>query len=223
MTTEVHRLAIEVFREERELVAAVRDLLDAFYVDPDLPLEYAIAREASHVYVARSRTGELVAVFFARWPELIATTLPLVGYLGLTVATRRIDDTHPAHLLWNRYLEDARVHVGAVPALLWYRTGTPFGLVPVHRLFLDGEPRIDGTFTPAGARLVAALRQASAIADAGQADHPFVVRGLAAARYLPAESRRAQTSAPRAAARLIRELDLDEARGDRLLCVGWLP
>jgi ABC-type sulfate transport system permease component len=83
--------------------------------------------------------------FFARMPETIGASLPLVAYMGLVVVRRSLADKGTARRLVTTFLREVRETVGPdTDVLAWYRTATPFGLFPAQALLRNGFPNAEG-------------------------------------------------------------------------------
>lgn len=120
------------------------------------------------------------------------------------------------------YLAQSREKASDHQLLAWYRTASPFGLYPCHNLLREGEPRLDGGYSDEGAMLVRKLRNHYGLPSDRLDDHPFVVRGYAAARYSELEQTRIAKFCGQEAG-LLSRLAISEAKGDRLLMVGHIP
>ena len=222
-STVIQCIPLEDFRRSNSLFADCRQLLTFYYIDPNVPLSYAIAHEATHVYIERAESNSTSAVFFARMPEMIRPSLPLVAYLGLSVIDRTRAVRGAITRLWSRFLQDARRSAGAGVVLAWYRTATPFGLYPARFLLRNAVPRSCGAVDSNEVGVVRELRQAFDVPDSAPTEHPFVVRGYAQARYN--ESETSFIAARRRGRRkdLLNKLDVQEERGDRLIMFGYVP
>jgi hypothetical protein len=198
------------------------ELISPYYVDPKTPLAYAIEHEATHVYFSRRVDGRLSGIFFARLPEPTLDIGPMVGYMGLTAnAVTGIDGGFSRHL-WKAYLRHSREEGSKNPLLTWYRTASPFGLYPCHHLLLNGEPRLDGSYSRKGAATMLRLREIYGL-PLEDGEHPFVVRRYASARYSAFEVARSAKFGSSEAARLFVKLGINEKSGDRLLMLGNIP
>ena len=199
------------------------DLLTPYYEDPVVPLRYAETREATDVYSFRRANGRLESVFFARRPEIIHSDLPPTAYMGLTVERRGTGESL-ARMLWRRFLTDIRSASGpTAPILAWYRTATPFGLFPAHKLLRNGAPASDGTLSQAASHAIALIRSCYGLAPAEPNDHPCVVRGYAQARYSDAERIFIDAYRRERPDDILSQLGVEDRAGDRLLMVGWVP
>ena len=221
----VETLSTNEFGRGLPLIAECRRLLAQFYRDPDVPLQYALAHESTHIYFERPAAGEASSrFFFARMPETISASLPLVVYMGLVVVRRSRPEKGTARRLVTTFLRDVRETVGPdIDVLAWYRTATPFGLFPAQALLRDGFPNAEGG---ASARALDALRElriAHGIPENMPSDHPFVVRSYAAARYNEAESQFIAAYRQAHGDDLLERLSVSEPRGDRLLMLGYVP
>ncbi len=144
--------------------------------------------------------------------------------MGLVAVRRSLAEKGTARRLVTTFLREARETVGPdTDVLAWYRTATPFGLFPVQALLRDGFPNAEGA---ASERALAALRElriAHGIPESKPSDHPFVVRGYAAARYNEAESQIIADYRQAHGDDLLERLSVSEPRGDRLLMLGYVP
>src|SRR5215831_7451060 len=102
---------IATFRDDAALIEQCRCLVVAFYSNPDAPLEYAMAHEATHVYTAWDGPS-LAGAFFARMPETVPGIEHQLAYMGLTVERRDYSTPRVARSLWATFLSDARDAVG---------------------------------------------------------------------------------------------------------------
>jgi hypothetical protein len=214
-------LTIDEARNDGGFQEQCLEILKAYYVNPEVPLQYALDREATHVYLA-SVGARLAGFFFARIPEQILQDRPRIGYMGLTAAVNG-GDQRLARRLWKKYLDHARRQNNGREIWVWYRTASPFGLYPCHSLLRDGEPRLDGSFSSEGAALIGDIRLHYGLPADRAETKPFVVRGFASARYTEHEKDRIERFSRPEAARLFHDFGIDEANGDRLLMIGRIP
>jgi hypothetical protein len=214
---------IAAFRDDAALIDRCRGLLGAFYRDPDAPLEYAIARESTHVYTAWDGQS-LAGVFFARVPEVVQGIEYQLAYMGLTAERRDYSTPRVARALWATFLSDSRDAVGHdTEVVVWYRTGTPFGLYPAQVLLRSGEPDVNG-FAPRDSHaLISRIRRAYHLPPCDWGSNPFVLRGVATARYNERERAFIAQWRRHRAPDLLCNLGVNEAEGDRLLMIGFLP
>src|SRR5262249_3752410 len=142
-----------------------REMLSAFYRDPDVPLGYALSHEATHVYSLRDpNDATLAAVFFGRMPERVEGIDDPVVYMGLGAQRRAAQTQGSARTLLLAFLADVRAAAGPEQKVLaWYRTATPFGLAPAHTLLRSGEPATDGGASAFGIKAIQTLRRSLGI------------------------------------------------------------
>jgi len=193
-------------------------------MDPDVPLSYAIAHEATHVYFEQVSRHAITGMFFARFPETVTPSMPLVSYMGLTVVDRCRATPACSRRLWSQFLHDVRDFAGVgVNVLVWYRTATPFGLYPAQALLRDGIPKRKGALPGDALGLVREIRRAFFIPENDATEHPFVVRGYARARYNESETAFIARYRQANGDDLLSGLRIREEKGDRLLLLGYVP
>jgi hypothetical protein len=214
-------LTIDEARADEAFQEQCLELLQPYYVTPEIPLRYALDHEGTHVYLAGTN-ARLEGFFFARLPEQVLPGRPPIGYMGLTAAANS-GDQRKSRRLWTRYLEHARRENEGRKLWAWYRTASAFGLYPCHSLLQDGEPKLDGSFSKDGARLIGELRSHYGLVSDPSERNPFVVRAFASARYTEFERDRIERFCSPEAAHFFRDLAVDEANGDRLLMIGRIP
>jgi len=212
-------------RSDPRLREEIETLLEPSYISTkDL-----LAREYAHcdtIYTARTLDCRLAGFFMAAWEPIPNADQPIpAAYMGLVA-------THPdarrmgiVRALFSRFIVDvmAREQVFEERLLLWVTTATPLVFRALAASFVEVEPLADGSFSPEGSALIAAIRKYLG-RPAEPGSHPFVLHGIAeGTRYSPREAIRIGEISSESGFNLFERLDIVEDRGDRLVLVCRAP
>lgn len=199
---------------ERELA----DLVAPSYVDASGVMERELAFN-DLLYLVRDAAGALLSFFLVRRGDLSAAAgESCLVYMGLS-ATR--DDTKNSGIVRSLYAAFAadvaawQLDIGR-RIRLWFTTATPSAYYAAQLLFMDIEPRPDGSYNRETLAAIAQIRRT--FAGCGESAHPFVLPGVASGtRYSDVERGRIARLCERHGFRLFEVLDVQERRGDRLV------
>ncbi len=105
--------------------------------------------------------------------------------------------------------------------LIWCTTASP-GIVRIFRkYFADVSPDEDGNIRPEHRAVERAMRRYLCGRETGPDDMPLVLRGLLpASAYSPEETARLELLHRHQPGNLIKRMDIDHQRGDRLILIG---
>lgn len=212
-------------RTNPALLTEMLEMIRPSYVDAAPLLDREVAR-CETLYRWYDHDGLLTAFFLVAWESLTidSNERPAV-YMGLS-ATRQ--DTKNSGVVRQLYAEFVRDGVqweisNQRRLVLWFTTATPSACLAAYVLFVEAEPRVDGTFTDIGAGVARAVRTRLSWPER-LGDHPFVLRSVAGAtRYSSVEAERVRAICARHDFDLLAKLDVQEMHGDRLLYICYLP
>lgn len=191
-----------------------------------------LAREVAactHLYIGRDGQGQLAGFFMTSRGDLSADhglpwDLALV-HVGWSACREDLKNSGATMALFERCMVDIQIWEQALGrrALLWSTTASPTIYLGVSRYLANVEPRCDGSYSSEGARCAHWLRERLG-APAAEGEHPFALRGIAAAtRYSAAECLRIARVVERKRFGLFIRLGIDEAREDRLIFIARTP
>jgi len=172
------------------------------------------------LYLATDAEGPRAFLLVARVRLPVGPERREARYLGLSGAA---DERSGAAVL-ARFTADAQNEEEARGSrlLLFTTTATPFGVRNAHAFWSDVQPAPNGSFREE------LLPQADAarawLGASGCAERPFVLSRLArGVRHSAAERRRILDESRGETGELLRRLEIEESRGDRLLLLCSLP
>ncbi|MBA4284510.1 MAG: hypothetical protein C0434_03140 [Xanthomonadaceae bacterium] len=188
-----------------------------------------LAREVAdctHLYIGRDTDGQLAGFFMTRRDSLGAEPgLPLV-HVGWSASRHDLKNSGATMALFERCIVDVQAWERQLGrrALLWSTTASPTIYLGVSRFLAHVEPHHDGSYSAEGARLARLLRERLGAPPPAANEHPFAVRGIAAAtRYSTSERQRIARICARKSFSLFDQLDIDESREDRLIFIARTP
>jgi hypothetical protein len=183
-------------------------------------------RRCNVAYLLIDDTGELGAFFLVGWRE---GDLPAPGvhdvYLGLSAARQGAKGRGLAGSLYRAFQRDAAAWEAAhgQRLLVWFTTASPVVVAAGWHLFADPEPRPDGSFSATRAQMLSAIMETEGLTARACSLHPFVLRGVARARYSIEETERLSALGATAASDMLAQLRINEKAGDRLVCTACIP
>lgn len=196
------------------------------YEDPSAVVE----REwetSNCIYLARDGSGSILCFFMVAWETLEfdrSEQVPTL-HLGLSAAGEGAKSVGLTGELYLRYLKDAVAWEKKHGQRLigWGTTATPIVYLATRTFSPEIEPRLDGSYSARGAEVANALRRKLG-APVDTADHPFVLKNLAAnTKYSAQEKERIERISKTKNFSLFRDLGVDESTGDRLLFLVPTP
>lgn len=189
-----------------------------------------LTRDMKHcnkLYLARLEDdGTLLCFFMTAWNifSIKNSKIPTI-YMGLCTTSQQTKNTGIYRLLFHAFITDARrwEQQHSKSFLLWYTTASPSAFYGGNLLYANHEPTLDGKYTSDGAAMVEAIcMQKKWSAHLGK--HPFVLHGIVPeTRYSEQELARIQTLTNKKNFTLFSQLNIDETKGDRLLCICRIP
>ena len=203
----------------------IEELIRPSYVNATSLIDRALSK-GQDLYELRDEDGALISFFMVGWHSLtVAEKVVPAVYLGLSATTQQAKNSGIVRNLYMRFIEDAigREGESQEQVVCWATTATPSAFFAVHKLWIDVEPDAKGVFSNRGLEYVRAIREYLQMPQSNQ-DHPFVVKSIAVdTRYSKAERIRINEICEKHNFHLLRELGVDEAKGDRLILVAHLP
>lgn len=214
-----------LFRSDVALCRELLELTAPSYEDPSA----LIARELGHcdtLYLARDDEG-VCGFFLAAWETLEVAECGRVPALYLGLSAARENAKYRGHIsaLYLRCFNDAVAweQETGEQLILWGTTATPSVYLAARAVLAATQPRLNGSYSSAGAVMAQALRRKLALAEE-QAGHPFVLKNVAVGtRYSRQEAERIERVCQTKNFSLFRELGIAESAGDRLLFIAHTP
>jgi hypothetical protein len=106
----------------------------------------------------------------------------------------------------------------AIP--VWATTSSPAVFSAFHSAFAHVEPAPDGAYSNNGAILAHAIK--NQYYEVSESDHPFVLHSQSKTLYSDREHRAVQSKTKMRGYGLFKELNIEDAAGDRILMIGRL-
>ena len=150
----------------------------------------------------------------------------LTVYLGLSAIAQHLKGTVAVRLLYGACLADlAQVDTSSFDgSFLWGTTANPTVFVAASRYLYGIQPHSDGTFGESNLFALELLKEEFAAwgwQTKSSQQHPYVLNGVATARYSFEERQRMSKFSRRFT--LFEDLGIDESNGDRLIFVAQFP
>jgi hypothetical protein len=147
-------------------------------------------------------------------------------YLGLSAIAQHLKGTVAVRMLYGACLADlSQADTSSFDgSFLWGTTANPTVFVAASRYLNEIQPNMDGTFTEASLGTLELLKEEFSEwgwKTKSSQEHPFVLHGVASARYSSDERERMSRFSRRFT--LFDELGIDESHGDRLIFVAQYP
>ncbi|MEI6765390.1 MAG: hypothetical protein WCM76_07090 [Bacteroidota bacterium] len=143
-------------------------------------------------------------------------------YMGLAV--RKEDNKFKTVIfhLMKKILYDAAEFRNTCPSDIpvWATTSSPAVFSAFHSAFIHVEPALDGAYSDEGAFLADAIKKQYYKVTANA--HPFVLHSQSKTLYSDREHLAVQNKTTMRGYKLFKELNIDDAAGDRILMIGRL-
>jgi hypothetical protein len=209
----------------KHLTAQLAAIISESYIDP-LAILIPELKKCTDIYLYKDDAGQVLSFFMIARHELttVEASVPAV-YLGLSATNPQTKNSAIIRDLYRAFVRDAQgwERSSGQPLTLWYTTATPSACLAAYAIFAEAEPRQDGSFTDRRLAAVSAIRKALGL-EGRPGEHPFVLPSLFGdVRYSETECARIAAICEKRQFSLLRDLGVDETRGDRLLYVCSVP
>jgi len=214
----------EDFQNDVAIKDLLRNIVTPSYQDPSDLLEREL-KYCNKLYL-NEMSGKIVSFFLVRWEELLVNNVvkPAV-FLGLSATTSEMKGTGIVFSLYRKFIRDAQEweasHLQRI--ICWYTTATPSSYFAINALFEKHIPDADGTYSEESRAVAQAICYKKGWMDS-VTSHPFVLHNIAKnTRYSENERKRIDKIIIKKRFDLFLKLDINEMRGDRLLCLCNIP
>jgi hypothetical protein len=207
--------------EDSSIRNSILEITQESYSNPSVLLEQEFEKN-NEIYMSFSSDERLDAFFMVGWSKLLLNARYVdCVFLGLSAVRAERKGGSLAVRLYRAFFSDADAvsMSSGLPVAWWFHTASPIVAGVMWRIASDIGPRMDGHLSISQQQLLTSIQAKHDFTRHRDVEIPFVLRGIAKARYAPLEvarldSRRARQESP------LEKWRVDEAAGDRALFVG---
>jgi hypothetical protein len=217
------RLSTEYFQGHKKLMNNIINMIEPNYEDPR-PLVVREFNRCDTLYLVKSDHEKIIGCLMASWEKLTNEIQSV--YLGLGMVKQNVKNTGILKLLFTEFIKDAQKWKiqNQQPLIIWATTATPFAYFAITRLFESVEPSFDGTYSENSKFIAALIRKRMNWCSVTSIQNPFVINRATRDTYYSEEERKRITQVEKDKNfSLFSRLNINEARGDRLLLVFQVP
>jgi hypothetical protein len=218
----IRRLPLADVLADLKYREAINAITAESYTNPEVLLEQEFHKN-NVAYLWLDPQGVMLAFFLVGWSNTVVSGEELeCVFLGLSAVRRQSKGGAIAISLYRSFFRDADelARETGRPVAWWFHTASPIVAGVMWRIMPETAPSPTGVLTDRQSVLLEAVSKQFAFTPFQDQVLPFVLRGLAKARYNPNETDRLATREARQASPL-NDWKIREMEGDRVLFVGY--
>lgn len=200
-------------------------LTKPYYLDPSNVFEREL-RHNTTIYLLKDHSGIILSFFMVAWEKhIIQCRQRDVVYLGLSCANQNNQEKRFASMVYYHFTRDAFAYEqeNKERVILYGTTATPVVLSTLSKIWDDVRPDLEGAYSQNDREIIEDIKRSTGL-DKFSSGHPFVLTGIASnTRYSAIEEARLKEFEIRNGIRIFEKLNINEAKGDRLLITCNVP
>jgi hypothetical protein len=217
----IERVSLEEALSSRTIRAAIEEITAQSYANPDVLLAQEFQKNNT-AYLSLASAGEVEAFFLVGWSNISVDHVDYDSvFLGLSAVRPALKGGRHAVSLYRAFFNDAAKRASSArPVTWWFHTASPIVAGVMWRIAPNIGPSRTGELSDRQLSLLQAIAQKHGFGQFQQPDHPFILRGVARARYSTDETARLASRESRHLSQ-ISAWNIRESEGDRLLFIGF--
>lgn len=201
-------------REKDEILCIV----NPYYSNPQTIVLQEL-KNNNIIYLSKSLDNCLTSFFMVRFEKDLNSV-----YLGLSCASKENNTPNSASKLYAIFTLDCYKYQSEtnVKLILYGTTATPIVFTTLPKIWDDVKPGIHGEYTAQDKAVIEEIKTNWGYAPYSTS-HPFVLKGIAKARYSEQEKQRLRAFEEKNNLNTFKLLNINEEEGDRLLITCRVP